>query len=242
MPEAPIRPMSPRGTALAKATGTPPMIAVPQSGPMTRRPFALPMVLRAISSSRLTLSLKIMAWRPCRSALRASAAAKSPGTEISARFAPASALTAVRSERGRHSPAVEEPMPGRCRMLSASARADSADAPSPARTATIRSPPVAASPSAANRPASAMIPLFAGVPIISAASSTPSSPATVREIRIKATESMKNPLRTRFTVALMRPPCARPAPPGPARNKPTAPARPRRRPGRRPVPGGRCRC
>ena len=40
VPEAPTMPMSPRGTALAKASGMPLMIAVPQSGPITRRPSA----------------------------------------------------------------------------------------------------------------------------------------------------------------------------------------------------------
>ena len=38
VPEAPISPMSPRRTSLAKPSGTPPMIAVPQSGPMTSNP------------------------------------------------------------------------------------------------------------------------------------------------------------------------------------------------------------
>ena len=33
-----MMPMSPRGTTLAKPSGTPPMIAVPQSGPITKRP------------------------------------------------------------------------------------------------------------------------------------------------------------------------------------------------------------
>ena len=70
-----MTPMSPRGTRLANASGVPPMMAVPQSGPITRRPSALASRLRATSSSSGTLSLKIMTSRPPRSALRASPAA-----------------------------------------------------------------------------------------------------------------------------------------------------------------------
>ena len=46
VPDAPIRPISPRGTRLAKARGTPPMMAVPQSGPITRRPSACAFALQ----------------------------------------------------------------------------------------------------------------------------------------------------------------------------------------------------
>ena len=46
VPEAPMMPMSPRGTRLAKASGTPPMMAVPQSGPITRRPSVLRLALQ----------------------------------------------------------------------------------------------------------------------------------------------------------------------------------------------------
>ena len=50
VPEAPMMPMSPRGTTLAKPSGTPPMIAVPQSGPMTRQPESRASRLSATSS------------------------------------------------------------------------------------------------------------------------------------------------------------------------------------------------
>ena len=102
VPDAPMMPMSPRGTTLAKASGTPPMMAVPQSGPITSRP----------SCARLALQLDLLArGARCRRrssrrgrariAFRASAAAKSPGTEISARLASGICACAARSVRGR---------------------------------------------------------------------------------------------------------------------------------------------
>ena len=99
VPEAPIMPMSPCGTTLAKPSGTPPMIAVPQSGPITKRPRSRALRLSAASSSSGTLSEKIMAWSPSSNALCASATAKSPGTEISARLAAGSRLMAARMVR-----------------------------------------------------------------------------------------------------------------------------------------------
>ena len=87
-----MMPMSPRGTTLAKPRGTPPMIAVPQSGPITKRRRSRASRLSAASSSIGTLSEKIMTCSPNSIALRASATAKSPGTEISARLAAGSRL------------------------------------------------------------------------------------------------------------------------------------------------------
>ena len=234
--------ISPRGTTLAKAKGTPPIMAVPQSGPMTSSPRSAASSFRALSSAMRTLSLKIIACRPRRMALRASAAAKSPGTEISARLAPGNADTAVRSVRGRQlSPSPSAPL-GVASRSEALASAAIAAAASRARMARIKSPPRAASPSVASRSASAMISLLAGVPIIKAASSTPSSAATAREIRIKATESRKKPRRTWLTIALMRRPVFQPMHERHARNRPSVPGRHRRRPGRDRVPCGRSLC
>ena len=75
------------------------MIAVPQSGPITKRRCSRACRLSAASSSIGTLSEKIMTWSPSSNALRASATAKSPGTEISARLAAGSRLTAARMVR-----------------------------------------------------------------------------------------------------------------------------------------------
>ncbi len=94
-----MMPMSPRGTTLANASGAPPTIAVPQSGPITNRPRSRASRLSATSSSTGILSEKIMTWSPSPKALRASATAKCPGTEISARLAAGIALTAARMVR-----------------------------------------------------------------------------------------------------------------------------------------------
>src|SRR5262249_40890537 len=87
VPEAATMPILPRGTTLANASGAPPMIAVPQSGPIISKPRCFASRLSATSSSIGTLSLNIITCRPLFSARRASAAANSPGTEMSARFA-----------------------------------------------------------------------------------------------------------------------------------------------------------
>ena len=75
VPAALTRPTLPRGTALAKPSATPLMIAVPASGPMHSSPRSAASFLSAISSSSGTLSEKSRTCRPCSSAVRASAAA-----------------------------------------------------------------------------------------------------------------------------------------------------------------------
>jgi hypothetical protein len=60
---------------------------------------------------------------------------------------------------------------------------------STARTAMMRSFGVAASPSSASRPAPRSSALLDGLPIMSAALSTPASASSLRETRINATES-----------------------------------------------------
>ena len=75
VPDAATRPMSPRRTTLAKPSGTPLTIAVPQSGPITSRSLARATVLIARSSSTDTLSENSITCRPSASAFIASAAA-----------------------------------------------------------------------------------------------------------------------------------------------------------------------
>ena len=70
-----MTPTGPRLTTLAKQSGMPLMMAVPQSGPITSRPLLRPSRFSAISSSSGTLSENSMTCRPLVSALRASRAA-----------------------------------------------------------------------------------------------------------------------------------------------------------------------
>ena len=101
VPDAPTTPIAPRRTAFAKPSGTPAMIAVPQSGPMTRRPFFAARRFTACSSASGTLSLKRKTWRPRFSAFIASAAAYGPGTDTCASVAPGAAPGPSRSSAAR---------------------------------------------------------------------------------------------------------------------------------------------
>ena len=75
VPDAPTSPIAPERTTLAKPSGTPRMIAVPQSGPITSRPLRCERLFSARSSESGTLSLKMNACMPCFSAFIASAPA-----------------------------------------------------------------------------------------------------------------------------------------------------------------------
>src|SRR5258708_1146743 len=126
-----------------------------------------------------------MALSPASSALCASAAAKSPGTESSARLASGSTPSALRSLRARRSGSA--PSPGfSASMARASRSAPAASAP---RTALIRSFASARSPSAASSPASRSSALFDGAPIITPPASTPPTAPPPRPIRPTPTQS-----------------------------------------------------
>ena len=75
VPDAPTTPIGPRRTTLAKPSGSPLTIAVPQSGPITIRPRSSASCLIASSWSTGTLSLNTITFMPSRSAFIASAAA-----------------------------------------------------------------------------------------------------------------------------------------------------------------------
>ncbi len=79
--------MLPCRTRLAKQSPLPFIMAVPQSGPIIKSPFACAICLSLTSSSRVTLSLNIMTLSPCSRAKRASRAAYSPGVEIMTKLA-----------------------------------------------------------------------------------------------------------------------------------------------------------
>ena len=220
VPDAPMIPIAPCGIWLAKASGTPPMMAVPQSGPMTNNPAATASRLSETSSESETLSLNSMTFSPARRALRASAAAKSPGTEIRARFAAGRLSCAERNVLGRKVVVPVWPTVGRSSRISALASALAAVASSRALMASIRSPPVALRLALASSLALSRRSRLDGVPIMRAASSTPSRRVMEREICISITESRNSPVQTRFTILLILPPAGSPVPSAPVQNKP----------------------
>ena len=190
VPDAPTMPIAPRRTAFAKPSGTPPMIAVPQSGPITSRPFFEARRLTACSSASGTLSLKRKTCRPRLSAFSVSAAAYGPGTEICASVARSRRSTPIAIERGAisvRSPAGAVSRPASCSSIAASAAASASCSPS---TRIMRSAGAAATSSGTSRPACARMSLFAGVPISSDTRPRPARAPTVWAMRISATESL----------------------------------------------------
>ncbi len=183
--------MAPRRTRFANASGTPSMMAVPQSGPITRSFRLAAARLRATSSATATLSLKSMTLSPAASAFSASAAAYSPGTEISARFAPDVAAAAIAIERGGAcSTTPPADVAGAFAWSAASTFAIAAFAAASffARTTTSRSLGRGASAASA-RPTSASSAMFPAVAMIAEASSTPATSLSEAESCISATES-----------------------------------------------------
>ena len=176
VPDAPMMPTSPSGTLLAKASGTPFIIAVPQSGPIRKRPSSLAYNFNSRSSSRLTLSLKTMVFKPFFRAFLASAAAYSPGTDIRTKFDPGAEFTADLILLGLHKEACSFSFCGSSRSSFATLSAADRNFLSRAFIAIMRSAPEADAASLVKRSASCRMFLFAGVPIISAASCTPSIP------------------------------------------------------------------
>ena len=189
VPEAAIRPISPRGTSFAKPIGAPATIAVPQSGPIIRSPRSPASDFSAISSSIPTLSENSITLRPRSRARRASRAANRPGTDTMARLAPGSARRPVSSECGFH-PLPSRPLAaGPMSAASAASNAARSACSSSARTAITRSFGPAASAAESSRFASRSNSLLDGLPIIRDAAETPATSLTVCEIRMSATES-----------------------------------------------------
>ena len=83
VPDAATRATGPGRQALAKPSPSPPTTAVPQSGPITRRPRSAAIRLSATSWSTGTLSLKSITSRPASRASTASTRALAPGTDTS---------------------------------------------------------------------------------------------------------------------------------------------------------------
>ena len=190
VPDAAARPMRPRGTALAKPSGTPSTMAVPQSGPIMSRPRSSASRFSATSVSTGTLSLNSITCSPARSAFSASAPAYAPGTEISARFASGRVFSAEVSVRGGAAVVAPTAIAFRASSAcSAAARAASAAAGESAITAITRSAGPAAAPSGASRPACWRSSRLCGVPIMAAAAVTPGTASMSRESRMSVTES-----------------------------------------------------
>ena len=191
VPDAATQPMAPRRTLFANASGTPSMIAVPQSGPITSSSRFAAARLSAISSASGTLSLKSMTLRPSPSAFQASAAAYSPGTDTSARFGPGDASTAIRIERGCAAAAGAPPAAAGARAFSASSTLAIAALAAPsffARTTTSRALGCGARPRS-TRPTSASSARLPSVAMIAEASSTPATSFSEAESCISDTES-----------------------------------------------------
>ena len=107
VPDAATSPMSPRRTTLAKPSGTPLTIAVPQSGPMTSRPRSRAYVLIARSSSIGDVvgeQHHVQAERERLHRLGGGVVARAPrsarGRRPGARSTPSARLVSGRRERG----------------------------------------------------------------------------------------------------------------------------------------------
>src|SRR6266567_4521530 len=186
-----MQPIAPRRTILAKARGTPLMIAVPQSGPITSSSRSRAKCFNAISSSSETLSLNNITLSPSRSAFIASAAAYSPGVEINAKLAAGAAESAISMLLGGMAPALSPSAWLRGTSLSAFS-ADSIAAPSsaslrPRNTISRSLGPAAISPSIKRASRSKLT--LAGVAMTTEACSTPDILPRVAESCMSDTES-----------------------------------------------------
>jgi hypothetical protein len=167
------------------------MMAVPQSGPMTMSPRASAWRLSVTSSASATLSEKSMTLRPRFTAFSASAAAYSPGTEISASPARASASAMAMLRGARFWPGARSPAsslsPRSDSSLCASASAASTAAGSPS-TMISRSLGPACTP-LTSVPASRSRSRLAGVAMLAEALLTPGRRASFEASCISVTES-----------------------------------------------------
>ena len=85
------------------------MMAVPQSGPIMRRPFSIAFFFSSISSSMVMLSEKSMTLSPRLMALRTSSLAMGPGREIMQKLASSRRSAASSMVAGLSSSALEPP-------------------------------------------------------------------------------------------------------------------------------------
>ncbi len=170
-------------------------MAVPQSGPIRRRPLRTASCLRAISSSIETLSEKTMTCMSALRAFRASYAAYSPGTETRARLAPGRACSPPSRPRGR-GPSVACDVARRARSSASFLSAASSTTASAARSATTRSVGARESSVDASNPMPVSNCRFAGVASTTCPSCTPSIRPSSAEMDMRKTESRYVSLRT----------------------------------------------
>ena len=184
-----MTPIDPRRTRFANPRPTPLMIAVPHSGPMTRRPRARARRLSAASSANDMPSLKRKTCSPAESAWCASMAAYAPGTATTAMLAEAvrrAALAVVRDTTSSRAGS-----PSRLALKSSSTRASArcATVSVLARTQIRRSEGPASGASGGHIPASASIERPGAVPITTPTSVTPASCRACSATRMRSIES-----------------------------------------------------
>ena len=189
VPEAATMPTDPGCTTLANPSATPPMCAVPQSGPMTSTSAAAAASLSATSSSTETLSENNITDSPDAIASNASVTACCPGTEMTARVAPARAAAEPRVRGATTSSPPPESLVARS-PASASATAARPGATAsgvPVRRAMTRS--FGPASLGTSKPIERSTPTLSSVAIATWAATTPGVPATARDTCIRLTES-----------------------------------------------------
>ncbi len=187
-------PTGPGEVALANPRPRPPTTAVPQSGPMTRRPCAVAVVLSATSWSRGTLSLKTMTSWPASTASIASTNALAPGTETSTRASPLPRSAAAVVRGGATSALPVSRRVVAASAVSTAASPASSEPPSSSRSATTRSFGVASGGTV--NPISVSTSTLSGVAMATWAAATPGASCTVRLTWSRVTESAYAPLRS----------------------------------------------
>ena len=166
VPDAPTIPMLPGFETFVNAMGIDEMTPVPQSGPMSMRPFSWALRVRRTSSSSEMLSENENTLSPRSSAFSISGAVYSPGVEKRARLASGSAFRAssqlVTSFKSGSSFLTDKSE----RNSSVFVRTASRTLESSESTTTTMSLGLAASASGVSSPAFLKMSLFASVPIM----------------------------------------------------------------------------
>ena len=199
-------PTGPGEVAFANPRPRPPTTAVPQSGPMTRRPRAVAVVLSATSWSMGTLSLKTMTSWPASSASIASTNALAPGTDTRTRASPLPRSAAAVVRWGATSA-----LPASRRVLAARAALDGGEPgverPARPRAGGRRPGRSGVASGGTVKPISVSTSTLSGVAMATWAAATPGASCTLRLTWSRVTESAYAPLRSStcvFVAVVMR--------------------------------------